>query len=79
MRRGRGDGRSSGGGEGEAAAAKGNPRVGEGNCPEGSLTLPLYTHTPLRPDNSAKFSSDYPASPDIPPMGADILAWEARN
>jgi hypothetical protein len=32
-----------------------------------------------RPDILAKVSSEYPAPPDIPPMGADISAWSARK
>jgi hypothetical protein len=58
---------------------QGNPRGRDGNCPEGSPTPPLYTQAPLRPDYLAKVSPDNPAPPDIPPKGADIPAWEARN
>jgi hypothetical protein len=45
----------------------------------GSPTPPCYTQPPSRPDIPTKVCPDYPPPPDIPPMGADILAWNARE
>jgi hypothetical protein len=47
--------------------------------PKGSPTPPFKYPVVTRPDNPAKSDPDYPAPSDIPPRGADILAWKARN
>jgi hypothetical protein len=80
VRRGRGNGQSTGGGGGKVAAAAAGGTLGAGwELPGGQPDPPPFIpgcHSgriiwPNHPDNLAPT--------DILPQGADILAWEART